>query len=153
MNPDPPIEEATGAVPVRGRGVRLKSLMGWTVVIACGLGWVLHTDRTSRALRMDQDVFDAWIARFQADHRAIRQLANSVRSTSYFLEMGRNRLYQYEAPIGRPISIQAELRSGPLRSTRHVIFESAGRTVSWPFEDIERGRKVDLASEFPGAYR
>jgi hypothetical protein len=59
----------------------------------------------------------------------------------------------FQTQAGKTIQIQADLRIGPFSSVRRVTFETPGRTVTWPFEDIERGRKVDLRAEFPEAFR
>jgi hypothetical protein len=139
--------------PAGKRRFRIKSLMVWVALIAAGLGWVLHTERTGRALRADAAVFASWIGEFQSAHPTLKLLGTSVKSSSSFLEMGRRCYYEFLAPAGRRITVTADLRSGPFHTNRQVTFESAGREETWPFEDIERGRKVDPTAEFPGAPR
>jgi hypothetical protein len=153
MNPDLPVEEPAGAVPVVKRRLRIKSLMVWVALVAAGLGWVLHTERAGRSLRADAAVFASWIGEFQAAHPTLKPLGTSIKSSSSFFEMGRRCQYEFQAPAGRFIVITADLRSGPFHTNRRVNFESSGGEVTWPFEDIERGRKVDFKAEFPEAFR
>jgi hypothetical protein len=139
--------------PAGKRRFRIKSLLVWIVLIAAGLGWVLHTERAGRALRADAAVFASWIGDFQATHPSVKLIGSSVKSSSSFFEMGRRCDYEFQAPAGRWITIHADLRSGPFHTNRQVTFESGGQEVTWPFEDIERGRKIDPSTEFPGAFR
>jgi hypothetical protein len=62
--------------------------------------------------------------------------------------------YHLKTPSGHMIAIIAEIRSGPFGDgPNRVTFEDAGRSMTWPFEDLERGRKVDLRAMFPEAFR
>ena len=154
MNSDSPVEGPAGVVPLGRSRLRIKSLMVWIAVLAVGLGWVLETARNDRSLRSDQAVFASWVAEVEKAHASSLKTSDlSAKSSSNFFEMGRRCDGVFQTKAGKPIQIQADLRIGPLSSTRRVTFHSTGRAVTWPFEDIERGRKVDLRAEFPEAFR
>jgi hypothetical protein len=153
MGADPGVEVPSGVVPVRKSRLRIRSLMVWVALVGAGLGWVLHTVRTERAFQADRAIFAVWAAEFEKDNPALKPLGRSMSSTWNFLELDQ-RLYQnYQTAAGGRFSIQLVLRGGPFWGDRRVDFESPGRSATWPFEDIARGRKVDLKTEFPEAFR
>jgi hypothetical protein len=76
-----------------------------------------------------------------------------VTFSSNFFEMNRRCNYQFQVTAGRVITLRAALRSGPFWVDRRLTFESSDRSVTWPFEDVERGRRIDLKAEFPEAFR
>jgi hypothetical protein len=154
MNPDSPVEGPAGVVPLSQSRLRIKSLMIWIAVLAVGLGWVVQVARNDRILRSDQAVFMSWVADVEKAHAASLITSElSGKSSSNLFEMGRRCDSVFRTQAGKPIQIRADLRIGPLSSVRRVTIETPGRTVTWPFEDIERGRKVDLRAEFPEAFR
>jgi hypothetical protein len=154
MNPDSPVGEPAGVVPLGRSRLRIKSLMIWIAVLALGLGWVVQVARNDQILRSDQAVFVSWVAEVEKAHAPLLKTSNlSGKSSSNLFEMGRSCDSDFQTLAGKPIQIQADLHIGPLSSVRRVTFHSTGRTVTWPFEDIERGRKVDLRAEFPEAFR
>ena len=154
MNSDSPPEGPAGVVPLGRSRPRIKSLMVGIAVLAVGLGWLAEVVRNDRLLRSDQAVFASWVAEVERAHAPMLATANfSARSSSNLLEMGRRCDGLFQTRAGKPIQIQADLRIGPLSSVRRVTIHADNRVVTWPFEDIERGRKLDLKAEFPGAFR
>ena len=153
MNADPAVEVPSGVVPARRPRMRIKSLMIWVGLVALGLGWVLYDARIRQSFQVDRSRFAVWAAEFEKDHLSLEPLGRSMRSTGSIFSLDQRLTQDYQAKAGGRISIQLVLRAGPSWGDRRVTFESPGRTVSWPFEDIERGRKVDLKAEFPGAFR
>lgn len=154
MNSDSPLEGLPGVDPAGRSRPRIRSLMVGIAVLAVGLGWLAEVVRNDRSLRADQAVFASWLAEVERAHAPILATANvSARSSSNLLEMGRRCDGVFQTKAGQPIQIQADLRIGPLSSVRRVTIHANGRVVTWPFEDIERGRTLDLEAEFPGAFR
>jgi hypothetical protein len=153
MVADPQSEISSRVVPVRKSRLRIKMLMIVVGLVAAVLGWVHHIDRAERAFRKDQAVFASWIAVFRSAPPAFQPAATLVKSFSSLTEMGRRCQYEFWSPAGQLIGIVADFRYGPFHADRQVIFVARDRTVNWPFEDVVRGRKVDLKAEFPGAFR
>jgi len=126
--------------------------MVWIVLLAVGLGWALQIVRSDRTLRTDEAIFTSCIAESGKLNASLKSFGPSVHSRSNFFELSRRCDYVFQTPTGKPISIKAELRYGPFLSVREVIIEASGRAVTWPLEDIERGRKIELRAEFPEAF-
>ncbi len=146
-------EGSPRAAPPRRSRFKIGSLMTWVALVAVGLGWVLYTARTRRASQVDKARFNAWAADFEAVHPTLKPLGRSMTSTWNFFELDQRWHQDYQTPKGQSISIQGVVRTGPLRRDRWLTFESPGLVVTWPFEDVERGRKVDLVIDFPGLSR
>ncbi len=153
MVPYHPVETSPKVVPVRKRRFRIKSLMVLVALVGAGLGWVLHVDRVDRWFQADRSRFIEWANEFEQANPSLKPLARSMTASGFLLTTDYQWNQDYQTPAGGSISIQVALQAGPVSTQRRVIFESPGRTVTWPFEDIERGRKVDLKAEFPGAFR
>jgi len=60
---------------------------------------------------------------------------------------------KYTTPTGRPVLIDLEYLDRPFDPSGRLVLTAEGRWITWPIEDIERGRKVDLKAEFPEAFR
>jgi len=145
----------------RGRTFRLRPLMVTVALIAVGLSGTTHLYRGFRrdqeAGRRNQEASTrmfAWIDRLQADHPALKGGTTSMDIRDDYWA-GHDWDYRacYETPTGHPITVSARTRSRPSRDPGRVVISAEGRSVTWPIEDVERGRPIDLRAEFPGAFR
>jgi hypothetical protein len=153
MNPDSSVEKPSKVRPEGKSPIRIKSLMVMVAVVALGLGYLTHTVRTLRLLQADESVFKSWVVKVERDNPTLKRAGMSFRSNSSFFELSRSCDYTLVTPVRKTITIQLVLRRGPFSSVGKVTFDSADRSVTWPFEEIQRGRPIDLKAEFPEAFR
>jgi hypothetical protein len=153
MGSDSRIEVRSRANQTRGSRLRIEWLMAWVAVIAVVSGWIVHVNRMDRSFQEDRSQFIGWAAEFEKDQPSLRPLDRSMTTSGIFFWADHRWNQDDKTPTGERISIQVALQAGPAWADRRVTFESPGRTVTWPFADIERGRRIDLKAEFPEAFR
>jgi hypothetical protein len=154
MAPDSSAETSSSGAGSDGKSpMRVKSLMVMVAVVALGVGLFANMARTSRIQQQDQALFNAWLTELEKADPTLKPTGTKFRSTSMFLELTRTCDYNLLTPTRKTITIQVVLRTNPFSSVRKLTFDHAGHSVTWPFEDIERGRKIDLKTEFPEAFR
>jgi hypothetical protein len=154
MDADLPID--AGSAPRRRFTIR--SMMLTVVAVAVLLGWGIGLVRSHRWVdsvtarlvglldvvgRDDPSLQVTPVSLASGTHYAFHALGARAKGRGYVITSAR-----------REISISLESRAGILgNGPDRVIFESGDRTESWPYEDVERGRKVDLRAMFPEAFR
>jgi hypothetical protein len=151
MDPDPP--EVVG--PRTRWTFTIRSMMAVVVTVAALLGYqhALHRSHR-RAWRATTQLAELGQQLAQSDPTLRTTGANLGSGTLHWLGGDMKLWDELRTVAGREITVAVEVHMGILRDgPNRVTFESAGRSVTWPFEDLERGRKVDLRALFPEAFR
>jgi hypothetical protein len=132
---------------------RIKSLMLTVAYVAFGCGVLVWGARTIYQNEADQARFNSWMAEVDKANPSITRSGMSMKSSFNIVVFSRECRYSCLTPTKKEIKIEATLRTTPISILRQVTFESNGKSVTWPFQDIENGRMIDLKAEFPEAFR
>ncbi len=151
MGDDPAVK--VPKVPGRRRHrLTIGGLMAAVLVIAVGLGWVTHRDRSRRRAEALLDRLRDFFYQLEVSNPKEFQ-SESLTGIDEWLGSGFRFQGEHRTPTRRPIVVEADVHVRPFDDLGHVVISSGGRSVTWPIEDIERGREIDLRAEFPEAFR
>jgi hypothetical protein len=143
-------EELSKPEPNYKKTFKIALLLG-SLFILLALGYTLNqTHRTSRNQKVVNE-FLAWTNQFAKDNPSVVLEGYTAMSKDF----GAAFHYEgnYKTPTDRTIAIDFRHRERLFNRSGRLIFTAGGRSITWPVEDIERGRKVDLEAEFPEAFR
>lgn len=139
----------------RRQSFSTRSLMLAVVVVAAGLGLWLALTRSARRIDAVSDRLSALVQQTLRDDPSIemRGMSKLGRGDGPLGTLAKIQ-YWRKTPTYRKITITVEVRAGLLRDgPDRLRFETMGRSVELPFDDLERDPKVDLRAMFPEAFR
>jgi hypothetical protein len=149
MDADLPID----AEPAPRRGPTIRSMMLGVVVFGCLFAWGLGMFRVSR--RLDQEAIRPYelVARIKQDDPSVGLIQITGSYNLRPLGCTGESLCRLGTKTGREVRITVGVRQQIFGGVSGVVtFESGGRSVAWPLEDLERGRKIELRAIFPEAF-
>jgi hypothetical protein len=149
MNADLSID----AGPARRRRFTIRSLMLAVVAVGFLLGWGIGLERARRRVGEATTELYALVGRIEKDDPSVSMIVITGEGHFRLDGAGSTVRSRLETAAGARIAITIDVRSRVFRDeTGQVVFESGGRSVTWPFEDLRRGRKLDLRAIFPEAF-
>jgi len=132
-----------------------KFAINWLAVVSFALMFGVLANFAWSTLRNQkvQTDLSAWTDQLQKDNPSIK-FAGFKGGYSGDL-LGTSYQYQgkYTTPTGHPIAIDFNFRGRPFADSSRLVLSAAGKSLTLPLADIERGRKLDLKAEFPEAFR
>jgi hypothetical protein len=148
VRPDQPSTPDTG--PIRKKKLKIASLLG-SFIILLVLGYAANqTHRTNRNQKVVTE-FLVWTTQLEKDNPAV------IRGEFMAMTNDFGAAFHYEGkyttPADRTIAIEFRHSERLFNRSGRLVFSTEGRSVTWPVEDIERGREIDLKAEFPEAFR
>jgi hypothetical protein len=158
MSTDLSVETKLKPGPVR-RAVRIRSIL-LAVVGAVILGYLVGLDLCHRRVRTADKRLSLAVGQIMRDNRPLwiggRMRADRPpRTVTYHWQGGHaESVDQLYTESDREITVVTEARFGLLGyGPDRVTLRFEDRTVTRPYEDFERHRKVDLRAMFPEAFR
>jgi hypothetical protein len=141
------------ARPAPGQKLTIKAMMVIVFTIAVMFGWGMNSVRAWQRVWKLGGRFIAWESQLRADNPSLA--FGSLEGTKPIDLRGATSHYQghYTTPTGRRISFILDAHYGMFGNRGQLVISAEGRSVIWPIEDVERGRKIDLNAEFPEAFR
>jgi len=150
MSTNPTVEGSPA--PRRRRRVTIKGLMVAVLVVAVGLGAATHRYRCHRRAEVLRSRLHDFFHQLEVSNPQEFQ-SESTMMIDEWLGSGFRFRGEHRTTTRRPIVIEAEVHVRLFDDLGRMVISSGSRSVTWPIEDIERGRKVDLRAEFPEAFR
>jgi hypothetical protein len=156
MAPDRSVESAdtpeTTSRPSRGYRLTIRSIMVFVVLFALGFGFVVNQTRNVNQAKAVEDRTLAWINRlFLEQSMAKAESAYGVVEGYFSCDWEYNGYFTTE--FNHLIVIKVRVHSRSSGPEGQIEFSSEGQTITWPIEDIEKARKINLKAEFPKAFR
>jgi hypothetical protein len=155
MSPDDPSDLSAAPAPSisHKKGLSTRSMMLIVLFVAVVLGDVLHNTRSSQRAGETSHRLMSWWRQVQVDNPSISFDSLSIGEPIDWQGCYLRFKAGFKTATGRPIKIDAETRFGWFHHDGHMVISAEGRSITWPIEDAERGRKIDLKAEFPEAFR
>jgi hypothetical protein len=132
-----------------------KFAINWLAVVGFGLVLGVLANFAWSSLRYQKaqtDLF-AWTSQLQKDNPSIKFAGFKAGYSGDLLGMSYQYQGKYTTPTGHPIAIDFNFRGRPFADSSHLVLSAEGKSLTLPFADVERGRKLDLKAEFPEAFR
>jgi hypothetical protein len=149
MNADLPID--TGPAPRRRFTIR--SMMLAVIAIGFLIGWGLGLERASRRVGQATTELYALVGRIERDDPSVSSIVINGEGQFRLDGAGSTVRSLLKTATGAEVAITIDVRSRVFRGeSGQVVFEAGGRSVTWPFDDLRRGRKLDLRAMFPEAF-
>jgi hypothetical protein len=127
------------------------------LLIVCALllaaGVLTRIYVTSRRSAQLQTAFLAWTTQLAKDNPSLVFRGFTASQHADLRGTSLDYHWKYATPTGRQIAIDLSLQERPFSLPSPIVISTDGRSMTLPLEDMERGRKLDLKTEFPEAFR
>ena len=149
MNADLSID----AEPAPRRRFTIRSMMLAMIAIGVLVGWALGLERARRRVGQATTQLYALMDRIETDDPSVQIIETTGRGQFDLFGAGSTVYSRLQTATGAGIVITITVHSQVFgKETGEVAFQVSGRSVTWPFDDLLRGRKIDLRAMFPEAF-